>query len=156
VLDSEAKGTHVFPLQHPLAHEVASQTHCPMPLQCWPVAQAAQAAPPLPHELLDSPENGSQVVPLQQPAHEAVPPHEQVPALHESPVPQAAHATPPTPQSAAVCEPGATHVVPLQHPVGHDDWLHTHRPVLLLHSWPVPHALHATPPLPHEVLDSEV
>jgi hypothetical protein len=155
VLDSEAKGTHVFPLQHPLGHEVASQTHWPVPLQCWPVAQAAQAVPPLPHEVFDSPENGSQVVPLQQPAHELVPPHEHAPALHVSPEPQAAHATPPTPQRAEDCKDGRTHVLPLQHPVGHDDWSHVHWPVLLLHSCPVLHALHAIPPLPQEPFVSD-
>jgi len=63
-----------------------------------------QAAPALPHEVLFSLAKGSQVVPLQQPAHDVVPPHEHSPAVHVSPEPQAAHATPPTPQSAEDCD----------------------------------------------------
>jgi hypothetical protein len=72
-----------------------------------------------------------------------------------SPAPQAAHALPPTPQSADDCEDGWTQVLPLQHPVGHDVGSHTHWPVFLLHSCPVPHALHAIPPMPQETFDSE-
>jgi hypothetical protein len=145
----------VLPLQQPLGHEVALQTHWPMPLHCWPAAQATHAVPPLPHEVFDSAENGSQVDPLQQPAQELVPPHEHEPALQVSPEPQAAHATPPTPQRDEVCEDGATQVMPLQHPVGHDVASQTHWPVLLLHSWPVAHALHAIPPLPQEAVVSD-
>jgi hypothetical protein len=47
----EAYGTHVFPLQQPFGHEVASQTHCPVPvLHSWPDAHAAQVVAPVPHE----------------------------------------------------------------------------------------------------------
>ncbi len=45
----------MFPLQQPLEHEVAVQTHCPVVvLHCWPAAHAAQAAPLAPHELFVS------------------------------------------------------------------------------------------------------
>ena len=47
------------------------------------------------------------------------------------------------------------HVVPLQHPVGQELLSHTHLPVVVLHSWPVPHAPHATPPVPQEPVDCE-
>jgi hypothetical protein len=146
----------VLPLQQPIGHEVASQTHCPVGLHSWPFPQATQAAPALPHEVFDSPENGSHVVPLQQPAHEAVLPHEHWPALHESPEPHAAQALPPMPQSAPDCDAGWTQVLPLQHPVGHEVASQVHWPVLLSHSCPVAHALHAIPPAPQEAFDSEV
>jgi hypothetical protein len=44
----------VFPLQQPPGHELASQTHAPLPLHAWPVPQEPHAAPPVPHEVLDS------------------------------------------------------------------------------------------------------
>jgi hypothetical protein len=109
----------------------------------------------LPHDVIDSPVNASQVEPLQQPVQEVVPPQEHTPAVHESPEPQAAQATPPTPQSVADCEDCATHAFPLQHPVGHEVASHTHLPVAVSHSCPVPHALHAAPPEPHDVFVSE-
>jgi hypothetical protein len=46
-------------------------------------------------------------------------------------------------------------VLPLQHPFGHDVASQTHVPVVRLHSWPVPQAAHAAPPVPHEPFVSE-
>ena len=46
----DTKVTHVLPLQQPVAHEVESQTHCPLPLHSWPMSHAAQVAPPVPHD----------------------------------------------------------------------------------------------------------
>ena len=44
-----------MPLQQPLGHEAASQTHCPLVvLHAWPDAHAAHAAPPEPQEEVDS------------------------------------------------------------------------------------------------------
>jgi hypothetical protein len=43
----------------------------------------------------------------------------------------------------------------LQQPLGQDVELHTHCPVLVLHCCPLAHAVHAVPPLPHELLFSE-
>ena len=40
---------------------------------------------------------------------------------------------------------------PLQHPFGHDVASHTHAPVVVLHSRPVPHAAQATPPAPQDM-----
>jgi len=73
-------------------------------LHARPAAQAAHEAPDAPHEVVVSLESDSHVPPLQQPAHDVVPPHEHSPAVHVSPEPQAAHATPPTPQSAEDCD----------------------------------------------------
>jgi hypothetical protein len=47
------------------------------------------------------------------------------------------------------------HVGPLQQPPGHEVASQTHRPVALLHSWPVLQAAHAAPPAPHEAFPSE-
>jgi len=55
--DSEAYASHVPlvpPTQQPLAHVVASQRHTPAVVSHRLFAQAAQAAPPVPQELLDS------------------------------------------------------------------------------------------------------
>jgi hypothetical protein len=150
----DAYGTQVFPLQQPFAHEVASQTHCPLPLHSWPAAHAAHAAPPEPHELLDSPESGSQLPPLQQPEQEA-PPHVHDPPLHESPELQAPQAAPPVPHTEPDCDANGTHVLPLQHPAGHDVASQTHFPLVGSHSCPAPHAPQIAPPVPHAVLDCE-
>ncbi len=146
----------MFPLQQPFGHEVASQTHWPvLVLHSWPVAHAAHAAPPAPHEVFDSLESGSHVVPpLQQPAHEP-PPHEHVPFEHESPVPHALHAAPPVPHEELDWEEYGTQVVPLQQPLGHEVASQTHCPLVLLHSWPVAHEPQLAPPVPHEALDCE-
>jgi hypothetical protein len=89
--------SHTFPLQQPLGHEVASQTHCPVALlHSWPDGHAAQVAPLEPQEVLDSPESGSHALPLQQPAH-APPPQLHTPLEQVSPVPQALQAAPPVP-----------------------------------------------------------
>jgi hypothetical protein len=86
-----------------LGHEVASQTHCPFVLlHSWPVPHAAHAAPPVPHEPVDSEAYGSHVVPLQQPMHEP-PPQLHVPFEQESPLPHAPHAAPPVPHCPDVC-----------------------------------------------------
>jgi hypothetical protein len=48
--DWDANGRQVEPLQQPLGQELPLQAHCPLLLShSWPVAQAAQAAPPAPH-----------------------------------------------------------------------------------------------------------
>jgi hypothetical protein len=143
----------VLPLQQPLGHDVASHTHCPPPLQPCPDAHAAQAAPPLPHELLDSLLSDSQLPPLQQPGHD-IPPQEHAPPAQACPEAQALHAAPPTPQSAEPCMDWGTQVLPLQQPVGHDDASQTHLPVVESHSCPATHAAHVAPPVPHDAVDS--
>jgi hypothetical protein len=50
LFDWDANGTQLEPLQQPLRQKVPPQPHSPVLLsQSWPVAQAAQAAPPAPH-----------------------------------------------------------------------------------------------------------
>jgi hypothetical protein len=102
--DSDAHGTHVFPRQQPFGHEVASQTHWPVPLHSWPDVHAPQVAPPAPHEALVSLCSGSHAVPLQHPAQDA-PPHVHAPLEHDCPEPHGLHETPPVPHSLADCEP---------------------------------------------------
>jgi len=98
-LDSEAYASHVPvvpPLQQPLGHEVASQTHWPLPLHSWPKAHALHATPDAPHDELDSLETGSHAPALQQPAQDA-PPHVHAPPEHDSPVAHAPQAAPSMP-----------------------------------------------------------
>ncbi len=42
----------------------------------------------------------------------------------------------------------------MQQPLGHEVASQTHCPVASLHSWPVAHAPHVAPPVPHEPFDS--
>jgi hypothetical protein len=45
----------VLPLQQPFGHDVASQTHCPLPLlHSWPDAHVEHVTPEAPHDVLDS------------------------------------------------------------------------------------------------------
>jgi hypothetical protein len=99
----------VLPLQQPLGHDVASQTHCPVVrLHSCPAAQAPQVAPPVPHEALDSEAYVWHVPlapPLQQPAGQVTASHEQVPlVVSHSPFAQLLHAAPPVPQRDDNCE----------------------------------------------------
>lgn len=133
--DSDAYGSHVpFAVQHPFGQDVASQTHAPVVvLHSWPVAHALQAEPPAPHDPLDSPESGSQVLPLQQPVHER-PPQVQTPSPHASPDAHAEQAAPPVPHADPVCAAKGRQMLPWQQPLGHDVESQTHPPVTLLHS----------------------
>ena len=150
----------MLPLQQPLGHELASHTHCPVPLlHSWPDPQAEQLAPPVPQEPFDSDVYASHVPlvpPTQQPLGHVVASHEQTPAvLSQRPFAQDAHATPPIPHWEEDCEAEGTHVLPLQQPPAHEVASQTHCPVVLLHSCPEAHAPHDAPPAPHEVFDSE-
>ncbi len=89
-----------MPLQQPLGHDAASQTHCPLAVShAWPDAHAAHAAPPEPHEVVDSLAYSSHVEPLQQPAVHDPPPQVHTPLEQVSPVPHVPHAAPPVPHS---------------------------------------------------------
>jgi hypothetical protein len=125
-------GPHVAPLQHPLGHEVASQTHFPF-WQCCPAPHAAappqvhvpvvhpsdtvgshvtQPPPIAPQALIDI---GAHALPLQQPighdvaSHVHAPPTQCCPIAHGPPAPQA-HA-PPLHESARTGSQG-THMDP--------------------------------------------
>lgn len=43
----------------------------------------------------------------------------------------------------------------MQQPLGHEVASQPQVPLVLLQSWPVAHAAHAAPAVPHEALDSE-
>lgn len=97
--------THTLPLQHPVGQEVASQTHCPAPLHSWPEGHAAHAAPPFPHEPLDSADGSSHVPPaVQQPVQE-VPLQVHAPSVHAWPEAQEPQDAPAVPHSDGVCDP---------------------------------------------------
>jgi hypothetical protein len=44
----------VLPLQQPSGQDISLQTHCPFALHSWSDWQAAHAAPPVPHDVMDS------------------------------------------------------------------------------------------------------
>ena len=96
-----------------------SQTHCPvLVLHSCPEAQAAQAAPAVPHELFDSEPQGTQVEPLQQPFGHVVESQKHCPVflLHACPEAQAAQAAPAVPQELFDSDVYGTQVLPLQQP----------------------------------------
>jgi hypothetical protein len=104
LLFSEAHATQVFPLQHPLGQEFASQTHWPLVvLHSVPAGQASHVAPPAPQEPLVSLATSSQLVPLQHPL-QVPPPQLQTPVLHVSPIPHAVQAAPAVPHWPVPCE----------------------------------------------------
>jgi hypothetical protein len=138
------------PLQQPLGHEVASHKQWPLVVShVRPVPQAAHATPPAPHEVSFSLASASQVPLLQQPVH-ATPPQVHEPMEHDAPLVHAAHVAPALPQEVPLCAANGSHEPvgpPEQQPFAHDVASQMHAPAL--HSRPVPHAAHATPPLPH-------
>ena len=141
-------------MQQPLAHEVASQTHCPVALlHSWPVAQDPQAAPLVPHEPLDSEAYGSQVLPLQQPFGHDAALQTHAPLLHVWPAAHAKQFAPPAPHDEAVSLESGSHVEPLQQPP-HEPPPQLQTP--FVHESPVPHALHAAPAVPHWPADCPV
>ena len=99
---SEAYASHAPPaVQQPFGHDVASQTHWPVVwLHSSPEGQAEHAVPPAPQDPFDSLDTATQMLPLQQPAHD-VPPHVQTPVVHASPALHAPHAAPAVPHCAA-------------------------------------------------------
>ena len=131
-------------LQHPPEHELAVQTHCPLPLHASPLPHAWQLAPPTPHALLLDAWHWP--LASQQPlGHEAASHTHRVP-LQCWPPAQTAHVAPPLPHAASVLP--AVHVVALlQHPLEHELAVHAHWP-LPLHASPGPQAWQLTPPVP--------
>ncbi len=148
----------MFALQQPVEQDTASHTHLPATQSC-PAAHAPHAAPAAPHEAGDSAAYCSHVPvtpPLQHPFRQVFASQEQVPVVvSHTPLVQLPHAAPPAPHWAADSEAYGTHALPLQQPVGHEVASHTHCPVVLLHSWPVPQAPHAAPAAPHPAVVSD-
>jgi hypothetical protein len=129
----------VLPLQQPLGHEVASQTHWPVVLlHSWPLAQAAHVAPLVPQDGFDSEAYASHVPvvpPLQQPLGQVLASHEQTPVVvSHRPFAQDAQAAPFFPQRDDDSEENGTQVSPLQQPLAHEVASQTHCPVVSLHS----------------------
>jgi hypothetical protein len=149
--DSEEYGTHAFPLQQPLGHELASQTHCPVDvLHSWPVPQAPQVAPFAPQEPLDSEAYASHVpLEVQHPLGHEVASHWQAPVLvlHSWPEGHTEHVAPLLPHDPVDSLVSASQAPPPpQHPA-HAPPPQVHAP--LVHESPAPHALHEAPLVPH-------
>lgn len=140
------------PLQQPLGHEVASQTHWPLLLHSCPDEHAPHAAPPAAQDETDSLVSDSHVVPSQQPEQDD-PPQVHAPLEHACPEPHAAHAPPPVPHCEADSDTNGTQAFPLQHPFGQDVASQTHSP-LPLHSCPARQLPQLAPPVPQEDADS--
>ena len=122
-----------------------------------PAPQFTHAAPPAPHSVGDCAPGFTQVEPLQQPFGQDVGLHTQAPVAvsHACPAAHATHAAPATPHALFVCDPGTTHApLAVQHPPSHELALHTHRPLLVSHSWPEAHAAQSVPEAPHDAVDS--
>jgi hypothetical protein len=81
--DVAVPGSHVLPLQHPVGHDVASQTHCP-PAHRWPEAHAG----PLPHAQPPVASQPSLVTALH-PVQTHAPPTQSRPGGHGAPPPHA-------------------------------------------------------------------
>ena len=144
------------PLQQPLAHEVPSQVHLPLPvLHSRPELHAVHVAPAVPHEPLVSADQASHVPvgpPLQQPCGHEVESqvHWPLPVLHSRPDVHAEQLAPPAPQDPLFSLARASHDPAVQQPA-HDPPPHEHAPDA--HAWPPAHALHEAPAVPHEPLD---
>ena len=136
-------------------HDVGSHAHKPVVLlHSWPVPHAAQLAPAVPHEMVDSDAHATHVpVESQQPCGHELASHTQLPVvLHSCPVGQALHATPPVPHDVADSPESGSHTPLLQQPA-HAPPPHVHMPAL--HAPPVEHMPQATPPVPHSDEDCE-
>ena len=124
-----------------------------------PDAHALQAAPPVPHCVLDCDAADTHVPPLQHPLGQEVASHTHAPVdrSHSCPEPHPMHVTPPVPHAAVDCDPYGTHrpaVPPLQQPSGQLFWSHEQVPAVVSHS-PVGQEPHAAPPAPHSTADCE-
>jgi hypothetical protein len=140
--------------QQPLGHEVASQTHLPWELHSWLAGHVAHVAPLDPHAALDVPPTHTELA-LQQPLHETPPqPHD--PPVHPWPAAHVPHTSPLFPHWLALWLPSATQVVPLQQPFGHEVAVQTQLVPSVEQAVPVPHAVHALPPLPQVALAAAV
>ena len=127
------------------------------------LVHAEHVTPPVPQSEGVSDEDSRHIPltpPLQQPFAQEEPLQMQVPAVesmdvsHTRFVPHGAHVAPAVPQVVPSLAQG-THVPvvpPLQQPLGHDVASHTHWPLLLSHSRPVPHPPQVAPLEPHELL----
>jgi hypothetical protein len=122
-------------------------------LHSCPIAHAAHAAAPVPHEPFDSDAYGSHAPvgpPLQQPlGHVSVSQVQRPLVVSQSPLAHAAQAAPPAPHCEPDWEAYARQLPPAQQPLGHETASHAQPIAPLVHSSPDAHAAHAAPPAPH-------
>jgi hypothetical protein len=141
------------PSQHPLGHDVTSQTHVPFALShSLPVGHAAQLAPMVPHDVFDSePQASHAPAAVQQPSGQDVESQAHWPfdLLHSCPPGQDVQVAPPAPHSVLFSPESRTHDPLLQQPT-HPDPPHVHTP--FVQESPVPQVLHCAPPVPHAVV----
>jgi len=144
---------HAPLLQHPLGQEVALQTHAPLE-HVVPVPQALQAAPAVPQvELLDV---RHWPVESQQPLGQEVALQTHAPPEQAWPVEHASQALPPEPHVVADCADWAMQRCwASQHPFGQVVASQTHFPAVVSQVWPLAHAVHAAPAVPHAVADCD-
>jgi hypothetical protein len=139
--------TQVLPMQQPLqvvALQVEPPVHTP-PAQDAPEPHVWQVTPLRPHAIAVCWPDGTQVLPLQQPAHEkkshAVA-EVHAPLLHERPFAQPEQVAPPVPHSADDWSLNATQRLPAQQPLGQLAALQ----VVVCTHWPFMHAAFAPQP----------
>jgi hypothetical protein len=146
----------MVPVQQPLGHVLESHAQVPFVLSHRPLPHALQSVPEAPHCELDSFAYAMQApltVAVQQPPEHDAESHTHWPVvLHAWPPLHGPHAAPPVPHAIAFCDAYGVQVpftVAVQQPMPQEVASHTHWPEEL-HSWPLWHATHATPPVPHE------
>ena len=129
--------------QQPFGQDVASHTQL-LPLQRWPLEQAAHWTPDAPQAVPASVVTHALL--LQQPVAHVVASQTHCPPLHSSPVPQLLQAAPAVPQ---VPFADVWHwLLASQQPFGQEVASHTQLP-WALHSWLLPQAAQVPPPTPH-------
>jgi hypothetical protein len=144
-------GVRHMPLasQQPLGHEAALQTHAPCALHAWFAAHATHCPPLAPHWEAETVTHW----PLAQQPAQLMLPQLHAPPLQVCPDAHMPQALPPEPQAAVDCADCATQrPCESQQPFGHEEGLQTQLPAGP-HAWPVAHAAHAPPPVPHAVID---
>ncbi len=151
-----ADGVSQPPLpQHPLGHELGSQTQTPVAAShSRPEAQGRQVAPALPQELLVCDPQSTQVPfapPLQHPFGHELASHTHCPEVlsHSRWVPHASHEAPLDPQEALLSLASVSQVEPVQHPV---QALPPQLQTPVEHACPPAQGEHVAPPVPHEVV----
>jgi hypothetical protein len=149
--DSAANSSHCpEAVQQPSGHDAALHPQMPVAtLQSSPCAQAAHAAPPVPHDALDSAPYGSHVpVVVQQPFGHDVASQTHCPfvVLHAWPAAHALHTDPVAPHEVFDSLPSISQVpFAVQQPL-HDPPPQLQAPIE--HAWPFAHELQAAPAVP--------
>ncbi len=141
----------MLPLQQP-SHIEPPQLQTPF-VQAWLPPQGAQAAPAVPHEVVDCPAYATHVLPSQHPCGHEVASHTHRPDIlsHSVPDGHMAQVAAPTPHRGVDSEAYGRHVPvlpPLQQPFGQVSASHVHVPAVVSQRL-FPQPAHSTPPVPH-------